>query len=99
MAEKQERKARCGWRRRAPRCPHAAPRAGTWGRGPACCWQPHSDVLPAVGAQDVVPLGEEAAAHQRQGAPLAVEAVIVPLPLLEGDVLCAAKSCGRRMTG
>lgn len=59
----------------------------------------HSDVLPAVGAQDVIPLSEEAPAHQRQGAFLAVEAVVVPLPLLEGDVLCAAKSCQqRRMT-
>lgn len=51
-----------------------------------------SDVLPAVGAQDVVPLGEEAAAHQRQRALPAVEAVTVPLPLLEGDVLGASKS-------
>lgn len=51
-----------------------------------------SDVFPAVGAQDVVPLCEEASAHQGQGALLAVEAVIVPLPLLKGDVLGAAES-------
>ena len=55
-----------------------------------------SDVLPAVGAQDVIPLREEASPHQRQRALLAVEAVVMPLPLLEGDVLGAAQSCGGR---
>lgn len=64
--------------------------AGGSGRG--------SDVLPAVRAQDVVPLREEASPHQRQRALLAVKAVVVPLPLLEGDVLSAAQSCGRRKT-
>lgn len=54
-----------------------------------------SDVLAAVGTQDVIPLGEEASAHQGQGALLAVEAVVVPLPFLEGDVLCATDSCRR----
>ena len=53
-----------------------------------------SDVLPAVGAQDVVPLREEASAHERQRALLAVEAVVVPLPFLEGDVLGTTQACG-----
>lgn len=51
-----------------------------------------SDVFPAVRAQDVIPFCEEAAAHQREGALLAVKAVVMPLPFLKGDVLCATKS-------
>lgn len=51
-----------------------------------------SDVFPAVRAQDVIPFCEEASAHQGQGALLAVKAIIVPLPFLKGDVLCASKS-------
>ena len=71
-----------------------AARAGAWGAAGGS--GSGSDVLPAVGAQDVVPLREEASPHQRQRALLAVKAVVVPLPLLEGDVLGAAQSCGRR---
>lgn len=41
----------------------------------------------AVGAQDVVALGEETAAHQRHGALHAGETLAVPLPLLKGHIL------------
>lgn len=48
-------------------------------------------LLPAaVGAQDVVALGEEAASHQRHRALHAGETLAVPLTLLKGDVL---RSC------
>lgn len=50
-----------------------------------------SDVLPTVGAEDVVSLREEAASHQGQGALLTVKAVVVPLTFLEGDVLRATE--------
>lgn len=50
------------------------------------------DVLAALWAQDVVTFGEEAAPHQGHGALLAVEAVIVPLALLEGNVLAAPET-------
>lgn len=53
-----------------------------------------SHVLAAVGTEDVVFGREEAAAHQRHAALLAVEAVVVPLALLEGDVLAAAETWG-----
>lgn len=52
-----------------------------------------SDVLPTVGAEDVVSLREEAASHQGQGALLTVKAVVVPLTFLEGDVLRATETC------
>ena len=52
-----------------------------------------SDVLPTVGAKDVVSLREEAASHQGQGALLTVKAVVVPLTFLEGDVLRATEPC------
>jgi hypothetical protein len=54
-----------------------------------------SDVFPTVGAQDVVPLCEEASPNQGEGALLAVKAVIVPLSFLKGDVLCASQSANR----
>lgn len=50
------------------------------------------DVFAALRAQDVVAFGEEAAADQGHGALLAVEAVVVPLALLEGNVLAASKA-------
>lgn len=52
-----------------------------------------SDVLPTVGAEDVISLREEASSHQGQGALLTVKAVIVPLTFLKGDVLCATETC------
>lgn len=56
-----------------------------------------SDVLAALWAEDVITLGEEAASHQRHGTLLTVEAVVVPLALLEGNVLAASETadgCG-----
>lgn len=50
--------------------------------GRATLWS-QSDVFAAVGAQDVVFGRQEAAAHQRHAALLAVEAVVVPMALLE----------------
>lgn len=51
-------------------------------------------LLPAaVGAQDVVALGEEAASHQGHGAMHAGETLAVPLALLKGDVLGSCKTC------
>lgn len=51
-----------------------------------------SDVLSAVGTEDVIPLSEEASPHQGQGALLTVKAVVVPLTFLKRDVLCATKT-------
>lgn len=51
-----------------------------------------SHVLSAVRTQDVVLGSEKASAHQRHAALLAVEAVIVPLALLKGNILAAAKT-------
>ena len=51
-----------------------------------------SDIFAALRAQDVVALGEEAPPHQGHGALLTVEAVVVPLALLEGDVLAASQT-------
>lgn len=59
------------------------------------CWPLvaiHSDVFAALWAQDVVTLGKEAPPHQGHRALLAVEAVVVPLPLLKGDVLTATET-------
>lgn len=50
------------------------------------------DVLAALRAEDVIPFGEEATANQGHGALLTVEAVIVPLALLKGNVLAASKA-------
>lgn len=46
----------------------------------------------AVGAQDVVPLGEEAPPHQRHRALHTGEALAVPLTLLKGDVLGSSQA-------
>lgn len=51
-----------------------------------------SDVFSALGAQDVVSLGQKASAHERHGALLAVETVVVPLALLKGDVFASSKT-------
>lgn len=105
IAEKHRGKSRSGQGTGLQHCPVAgggskqrlrAARAGTWVGGGVRVVGSRSDVLPAVGAQDVIPLREEASPHQRQRALLAVEAVVMPLPLLEGDVLGAAQSCGGR---
>lgn len=50
------------------------------------------DVFAALGAQDVITLGQEATTNQRYGALLTVEAVVVPLALLKGNVLAAAEA-------
>lgn len=62
-------------------------------------WQPtlwwlgeHSDVFAAVGAEDVVFRCQETSADQGHAALFAVEAVVVPLALLERDVLAASKT-------
>lgn len=52
----------------------------------------HLDVLAALWAQDIVAFGQEATTDQGHGALLAVEAVIVPLALLEGNVLAASEA-------
>lgn len=54
--------------------------------------QAELDVFAALWAQDVVAFGEKATANQGHGALLTVEAVIVPLALLKGDVLAATKT-------
>lgn len=59
--------------------------------GRATLWS-QSDVFAAVGAQDVIFGRQEAAAHQGHAALLAVEAVVVPLALLERDVLAASET-------
>lgn len=51
-----------------------------------------SHVPPTVRAQDVIFTGEEAPSHQGYAALFAVEAVVVPLTLLEGDVLTATQT-------
>lgn len=51
-----------------------------------------SDVLAAVGAEDVVFARQETPTDQRHAAPLAVEAVVVPLALLERDVLATPET-------
>lgn len=51
-----------------------------------------SELFATVGTQDVVLGREEAAAHQGHAAALAVEAVVVPLALLKGDVLAAPQT-------
>lgn len=50
----------------------------------------------AVGAQDVVALGEEAASDQRHGALNARETLAVPLAFLKRDVLGPCQTCTRQ---
>lgn len=52
-----------------------------------------SVVVVAVCAQNLAAVGEEAGAHQRHGAARALEARLVPLPVLERNVLPIAKPC------
>lgn len=54
-----------------------------------------SDFFATVWTHDVISLRQEATSHQGHGALLAVKAVIVPLALLEGDVLTPTKTYGR----
>lgn len=49
------------------------------------------DVFATLGAQDVISLSQEASAHERYRALLAVETVVVPLALLERDILAPSK--------
>lgn len=49
-------------------------------------------VLATLGAQDIVAFSQEAATDQGDGALLTVEAVIVPLALLKGNVLAASET-------
>lgn len=51
-----------------------------------------SELLDAVGAEDVVFARQETSTHQRHAALFAVEAVVVPLPLLKRDVLAASET-------
>lgn len=53
------------------------------------------DIFAAVGAQDVIFACQETSADQRHTAPLAVEAVVVPLALLKRDVFAAAETTDR----
>lgn len=53
-------------------------------------------VAVAVAAQDPLSVGEEAGAHQRDGALGAGEARLVPLALLKRDVLSSSESCDTR---
>lgn len=50
------------------------------------------DVFAALWAQDIVAFGEKSTADQGHRALLTVEAVIVPLTLLKGDILAAPKT-------
>lgn len=49
-------------------------------------------VLAALWAKDIITLGQKPTTDQGHGALLAVEAVIVPLALLKGNVLAATKT-------
>ena len=51
------------------------------------------DGTSTVGAEDVFDVGEEALAHQRDVAPVAGEAVRVPVAIVERDELGAAQTC------
>lgn len=52
-----------------------------------------SSLLPStVGAQDVIPLGEESTAHQRHRALHTRETLAVPLPLFKRDVLSTCQA-------
>lgn len=61
------------------------------------CWS--SDVFATLRTQDVIALGQEATAHQRHRALLAVEAIVVPLALFKGDVLATSKTTDRGGAG
>lgn len=50
------------------------------------------DVFAALGAQDIITFGQEATTNQRYRALLTVEAVVVPLALLKGNVLAASEA-------
>jgi len=58
-------------------------------------WRRRTGVLrtPAVGAQDIRPGHEEAAANQRRRALVALETVVVPVTLVERDELGRAQTC------
>lgn len=53
----------------------------------------HQFHLGALGADDVVAVGDEAAPDQRGFAARADEAIVVPVPVLEGDEASAADTC------
>lgn len=55
-------------------------------------WPKSSEVFATVGAVDVFLGRQEASADQRRSALFAVEAVVVPLALLKGDVLAAPQA-------
>lgn len=58
--------------------------------GWSCCrWW--SVVVVAVCAENQVPVGEKAGAHEWHGAARTLEARLVPLPVLEGNVLSISK--------
>lgn len=52
-----------------------------------------SVVVVAVRAQNLTAVGEEAGAHQRDGAARTLEARLVPLPVLERNVLPVSETC------
>lgn len=54
--------------------------------------QTELDVFATLRAQDIIAFSEEATANQGHRALLTVEAVIVPLALLKGNVLAASKA-------
>lgn len=56
-------------------------------------------VVVAVSTQDLVTVGEEASPNQRDGAAGALEAGLVPLTILERNILPLAKPCNGRVTG
>lgn len=58
-----------------------------------------SVVVVTVHTQDVTAVGEEARAHQRHGTAGALEAWLVPLPVLKGDVLPISEACGAQHEG
>lgn len=76
---------------------------GVRGRGAACCRgcgvgrsggrSSLELLLGALGADDVVGVGDEAPAHKGRLAGRADEAVVVPVAVLEGDEARAADAC------
>lgn len=52
-----------------------------------------SVVVVAIRAQNLTAVGEEAGAHQRDGAARTLEARLVPLPVLERNVFPVSKTC------
>lgn len=67
---------------------------GTWCRWCGCSWSSCWSVITvAVCAQNLAAVGEEAGAHQRHGAARTLEARLVPLPVLERNVLPISKTC------